>query len=172
MEFKRVEQPKIVENEDDFYKSAFNLLLDYTLYIISTKDCNWVINNKSLLHDFLTEYATSSAKERLERLDYYGVIPNQNNELHIKKELYKNVNIDIRLADIYKQVMGTDLHDKWVSTDFSAIFTYNEQKASEVANEIQNKLSDGDFQDAIVLDIIELAENENTDSWKILFKTI
>ena len=172
MEFKRVEQPKIVENEDDFYKSAFNLLLDYTLYIISTKDCNWVINNKSLLHDFLTEYATSSAKERLERLDYYGVIPNQNNELHIKKELYRNVNIDIRLADIYKQVMETDLHDKWVSTDFSAIFTYNEQKASEVANEIQNKLSDGDFQDAIVLDIIELAENENTDSWKILFKTI
>ena len=171
-EFRMIEQAKIVGKEDDFYKSAFNLLLDYTLYIISTKDRDWVINNKSLLHDFLVEYVTSEAKERLERLDEYGVIPNQNNELHIKKELYKNVEINEQLADIYKQVLRIDLHDKWVSTEFSEILEYNEQKASEAANEIQNKLSEDDFQNPIVLDIIELAENETLPSWKILFKTI
>ena len=170
--FQKIEQPKLVENEEDFYKSAFNLLLDYTLYIISTKDCDWVKNNSPLLHDFLVDYAASKAKERLDRLDEYGVIPNQNNVLHIKKELYKNANINDLLADIYEQVMGTDLHDKWVSIDFSEIFEYNKQTASEVANEIQNKLNDDDFQDPIVIDIIELAENEMTPSWQILFKTI
>lgn len=46
------------------------------------------------------------------------------------------------------------------------------KKASEVANKIQTTLSDGDFQDTVVLDIIELAENESIDSWKILFKSI
>lgn len=171
-EFQKIEQPKLVENEEDFYKTAFNLLLDYTLYIISTKDCDWVKNDDSLLHAFLVDYAGSEAKERLERLDVYGVIPNQNKVLHLKKELYKNVNINNQLADIYKEVMGIDLHDKWVSTDYSEIFAYNEQTASEVANEIQNKLSDNDFQNAIVIDIIELAENETTPSWRVLFKTI
>ena len=171
-EFQKIEQPKLMENEEDFYKAAFNLLLDYTLYIISTKDCVWVKNNKSLLHDFLVDYAASKAENRLNRLDDYGVIPNQNNVLYIKKELYKNDNINDQLADIYEQVMGTDLHDKWVSTDFSEIFEYNKQTASEVANEIQNKLNDDDFQNPIVIDIIELAENETTPSWRILFKAI
>lgn len=64
------------------------------------------------------------------------------------------------------------MHEHWVHTDFSAIFVYNEEIASEVANKIQTALSDGDFQDTVVLDIIELAENESIDSWKILFKSI
>lgn len=171
-EFQKIEQPNLVKNEEDFYKTAFNLLLDYTLYIISTKDCDWVKNNDSSLHAFLVDYAKSEAKDRLERLDDYGVIPNQNNVLLIKKELYKNVNINDQLADIYKEVMYIDLHDKWVSTDYSEIFKYNEQTASEVANEIQNELNDKDFQNPIVIDIIELAENETTPSWRVLFKTI
>lgn len=171
-QFARYDQPKIVEKEDDFYNPAFNLLLDYTLYVISLKDKKWVKDNEQLLKDFLTEYATSNAKERLERLDEFAVIPNYNYQLCTKKELSKNVNIHEDLAKFYQNVIKEDLHEHWVHTNFSAIFVYNEEKASEVANKIQTTLSDGDFQDTVVLDIIELAENESIDSWKILFKSI
>lgn len=171
-QFARYDQPKIVEKEDDFYNPAFNLLLDYTLYVISLKDKKWVKDNEQLLKDFLTEYATSNAKERLERLDEFAVIPNYNYQLCTKKKLSKNVNIHEDLAKFYQNVIKEDLHEHWVHTNFSAIFVYNEEKASEVANKIQTTLSDGDFQDTVVLDIIELAENESIDSWKILFKSI
>ena len=171
-EFIVINQPKLTENEEDFYNPAFNFLLDYSLYTISTKDSNWVIANLETLKEFLTEYSSSSANERLARLDEYAVIPNYLYNLCTKKELSKNVNITEQLAQFYMEVIKKDLHEKWVHDDFKEIFTYAEQKASDVANEIQNKLSDEEFQDTIVLDIIELAENENTDNWKLLFRTI
>lgn len=165
-------EPKVIDKEDDFYNPAFNFLLDYTLYTISTKEEDWIKDNRALLLSFVKEYATSTAIERVNKLDDYAVIPNQNGALCIKKELYKNVNIDDTLAVFYKTVMGEDLQDKWVAVDFQDLFTYSEQKASEVANDVQNKLAEGDFKDTIVLDIIELAENETIDNWKILFRTI
>ena len=171
-EFVKVYQPKLVDKEDDFYNPAFNLLLDYTLYTISQKDSEWVVANKSILKDFLSEYATSTAVERLSHLNDYGVIPNQRNELCKIDELVNNKNIDETLAKFYLEVMKADLHAVWVHDDFNTIFNYTEQNASEVANKIQNKLSDEEFQDTIVLDIIELAENETIDNWKLLFKTI
>jgi len=171
-QFARYDQPKIVEKEDDFYNPAFNLLLDYTLYVISKKDEEWVKDNEQLLKGFLTEYATSNAKERLERLDEFAVIPNYNYQLCTKEKLSKNVNIREDLAKFYQEVIKEGLHGHWVHDHFSTIFVYNEEKAPEVANKIETALSNGDFQDTVVLDIIELAENESADSWKILFKSI
>lgn len=170
--FTKYDLPKVIEKEDDFFNPAFNLLLDYTLYVISLKDVAWTKANEQLLKDFLTEYATSNASDRLSKLDEYGVIPNHYYTLCTKEKLFKNVNINKELAQFYLDVVKEDLHDYWVHPNFANIFSYNEQKASEVANKIQTKLSDDDFQDAIVLDIIELAENENVDSWKVLFKGV
>ena len=89
MTLTKIEQPKVIEKEDDFYNPAFNLLLDYTLYVISSKDVQWVKDNEVLLKDFLSEYATSTASDRLAKLDDYGVIPNHHYSLCIKKELKK-----------------------------------------------------------------------------------
>lgn len=171
-EFTIINQPKLVENEEDFYNPAFNFLLEYSLYTLSTKDSNWVISNQETLKEFLTEYSSSSAIDRLTHLDEYAVIPNHLYNLCAKKDLNKNVNITEKLAQFYMDVIKKDLHEKWVHDDFKEIFIYAEQKASDIANEIQNKLSDEEFQDTIVLDIIELAENEDTDNWKLLFRTI
>ena len=63
-QFTCLAQQKVIDKEDDFYNPAFNLLLDYTLYVISQKDEEWVKDNDQLLKDFLTDYATSNAKER------------------------------------------------------------------------------------------------------------
>ena len=95
-----------------------------------------------------------------------------NYQLRTKKELCKNVNIHEDLAKFYLDVIKEDLHEHWVHDNFNTIFVYNEEKAQEVANKIQTALSEEDFQDTVVLDIIELAENESIDSWKILFKSI
>lgn len=171
-EFRKISQTKLLDKEEDFYSTAFNFLLDYTLYTISHKSTEWVQSNISLLKDFLCEYAKSVAADRISRLDEYAVLPNQNFELCLMKDLFRNENVNEQLAKFYLEVMDVDLHAKWVHDDFTSIFSITEQKASDVANEIQNKLSENDFQDTIVLDIIELTENDNANDWKLLFKTI
>ena len=171
-EFSQISQPKIVDKEDDFYSPAFNLLLDNTLLLISRKDKSWVKLNKSLLLDFLRTYSESKDSDRLEKLDTYSVIPNQNGVLCPKCDLSKNIKTDKSLAGIYKAVLGEDLHDLWVDSDFADLFLYKEMKADDVASKVEKALTDGQFKDTIVLDIIERAENEATENWRILFRKI
>ena len=58
IEYKTVPTIKFKEDkEEDFYSSAFNLLLDYTLYKLSQKDIEWVQSNKVWLKSFLKNIA-------------------------------------------------------------------------------------------------------------------
>ena len=172
-EFNKIQIPCPVVSEEDFYASAFNLLMDYTLYTISQKDAVWVETNIDKLTTFLSSYAESKADEKLAKLSTYGVIPNCNFELTLLNDLYKNIDIDETLAKLYKDVTKEDLSAKWVHLNFSELYTYKEQKAQDVANSIQNKLSDDNFTNPIVLDIIELTEDTKMgDHWAALFKII
>lgn len=172
-EFKQIKLPCPVPNEEEFYYSAFNFLMDYTLYTISLKDSIWVESNIDKLTNFLSTYAESKADERLSKLKTYGVIPNCNFELCLLNNLSKNIDIDDKLEKLYKDVIKEDLKDSWVHSNFSELFTYAEQKAQDVANSIQNKLSEDDYKNPIVLDIIEFTEdNEKGDYWAGLFKSI
>ena len=94
-------EPKVIEKEDDFYNPAFNFLLDYTLYTISTKGEDWIKDNRALLLSFVKEYATSTATERVTKLDDYAVIPNQNGALCIKNKLNKNVNMFMKKTYVH-----------------------------------------------------------------------
>lgn len=133
--------PKQEDKEEDFYSSAFSLLIDYTLYQISTQDENWVKENKSFLLRFLTEYAKSTDTARKDKLDTYGVIPCQKGYLCVKKELVRNDGIIQELAAIYNSVMGKDLQEKWIDTDFENLYTdFNTQTPNDIAPDIQTEL--------------------------------
>lgn len=133
--------PKLEDKEEDFYSSAFGLLLDYTLYQISKKDEKWVAENKTFLFNLLSEYAKSSDNSRLEKLDSYGVIPCQKGYLCLKKDLMKNVGIPSELADIYLKIIGKDLHNKWIDTMFENLYSdFNIQTPEDIAPAIQTEL--------------------------------
>lgn len=171
--------PKLGETEEEFYNSAFTLLLDYTLYQISLQDVNWVAANRSFLLKFLKEYATSDNSTRKEKLDTYGVIPCQRGYLCVKKELVKNVGIIPELATIYNTIIGGDLHEKWIDTEFENLYEdFNTQTPEDIAPAIQTELvkymkevNNGDRQkdkkfEAIIRQIIlNIGNGEGWEKW-------
>lgn len=129
-----------VEDEEDFYKTAFNFLVDYTLYQISLKESEWVKENVTWLRDFIEVYNPSVNEERKKRLNDYGVLPNQRSELCLLQDLHNNVDVPEELAVIFSTLFDRDLHEKWINESFKKFVTIPEDKAKDVAAEIERCL--------------------------------
>ena len=138
--YKQQYLPKLEEKEDDFYSTPFNFMVDYTLLSLSLKQSTWVNVNKKWLLDFLTEYATSTDKDWVGKLNQYGVLPSQLDTLCIKDDLNKNDGIKEDLAAIYKAVFAKDLHEDWADTAFEDLFELTKQTPEEIAKKIEEAL--------------------------------
>ena len=167
--------PKLTEDEETFYAPTFNYLCDCSLYFVSLKDSDWVKDNADLLHDFVITYASSTDKDRQDKLNVYGVIPNQNNGLCKKEDLLKNDAISDELADLYQEVINKDLHDEWVNARYESLIS-EAIIPKDVAREIYETIKDELGQEKIThytkpLRQIILKLNEDTD-WKNWFPEI
>ena len=138
--FTKINIVKLRDEEEEFYKTAFNFLLDYTLYQISLRSSDWVKENKDWLNRFLTEYTSSKNEDRLKKLDDYGVIPNQRGMLCLKKDLHKNNGVPREMADIYKTLFRKDLYEGWIDEDFENLVTLTEDTPVDIANKIEKSL--------------------------------
>ena len=125
------------DDEEEFYKPAFNLLLDYTLSQICKKDTTWVVEHKEWLLRFLQEYAPKDNEGRKKKLDTYGVLPNQNAALYLLSSLKANNGVPIEMADIYQEVFGKDLKDEWVDPTFETLVEFPIVTPIAVAQEIE-----------------------------------
>ena len=96
-------------------------------------------NNKSWLQEFLTEYAPDKNEERKKKLNDYGVLPNQNNELCLISDLRKNAGSE-ELVDIYRTIFNKDLKNDWIDSNFESIVTLFEDKPEDIANKIEKAL--------------------------------
>ena len=161
------------DDEEEFYKSAFNFLLDYTLYQVSLKPAKWVGENKDWLKRFLTEYAPSANEDRKKKLDDYGVLPNQNNVLCKLNDLKRNAGCE-DLVSIYKTVFDKDLKDDWIDSDFESVVALSDDKPEEIANKIetilvadmkQEEIKDRKFQKTVRAIILKIAKDKKGESW-------
>ena len=172
--FAKVDTVKFREDEEEeFYKSAFNFLLDYTLCKVSIKSSQWVSDNKDWLLRFLTAYAPNSNEERKKKLDDYGVLPNQNNILCKKNDLHKNAGAE-DLVTIYQTVFGKDLKNGWIDASFESIITLTEDTPEDIANKIetslvidmkQENISERKFQKVVREIILKIAKDKRWESW-------
>lgn len=173
-EYKRIETIKYRDDkEEDFYLSAFNMLLDYTLYLLCQKDLEWVNTHKEWLMSFLTEYSPSTNEEHRKRLDDYSVLPNQNGDLCLKKDLHKNNGVPAEMAEIYKDIFGTDLKKSWIDTDFESIVSLVEDNPENIAKEIESKLvadmkqdsNERKFEKIVRTIVLNIAESNEWEEW-------
>ena len=161
------------ENEEDFYSVAFNLLLDYTLYLLCHKDAEWVKQNREWLKSFLTEYSPSTNDEHKKRLDDYGVLPNQKGELCLMKDLHMNNGVPPEMATIYLTIFGKDLHEKWVDEDFEDIITLTKDEPKDIATTIEGSLvtdmkqeaKDRQFERIVRTIVLKIAESKEWEDW-------
>ncbi|MGM9746582.1 MAG: sacsin N-terminal ATP-binding-like domain-containing protein [Paludibacteraceae bacterium] len=166
------------DNEEDFYTNAFNFLLDYTLLQIDTKDSSWVADeeNKVWLKSFLTLYSPKTNTDHQNRLDLYRVLPNQNSELCLMKDLVQNMGVPEQLADIYQTIFNNDLHSKWIDPQFECLIDLDKDTPTEVATKVERTIVEDMKEetnrryDKEVRDIIlKIAESQD---WKMWFNQI
>jgi len=183
--------PALTEDEADFYSSAFNYLIDNTLFVLSRKPETWFkdeVEGKSrlsLLKDFLAEFTNTTDKDRLGKLDEYGIIPNRNLLMCLPKELKKSDSetIPVRILDLYKSLASLvsspikDYREVLVHEEFESFYPFKVCKTSEITDEMEAMLREKDDDYSwettrkIVLDIIEGIDN-NEWSDKDVFRDI
>lgn len=159
------------DKEEDFYATAFNLLLDYTLSQISQKDEEWVLNNKDWLKAFLFEYSPSTSDAHKKRLNDYAILPNSKGKLCMLDNLRLNNRVPEEMAEIYRQTFDHDLYDIWIDPDFVSIIQLQSDTPEEIAGQIDRKLNlDMDAKernfDKIILNIIlKISESSRWKTW-------
>lgn len=164
------------ESNFDLYRQLFVSLVENQMMKIELKNSEWVKENFDDLRAFVDNARGDDYKNFCTQ---YAIYPDMNGALHKPEDLKGNDEVPEKLFDFYQQVLGEDLKSKCVDERFSSYYAnYEDDKykctAQSVAKEIQNKLSEGNYQDIVLLDIIELTEKESSEGsqWQKLFKDI
>lgn len=160
----------------DLYRQVFVSLVENQMMKIQHHDVSWVTEHIDELIMFVDNARGDDYKNFCTQ---YAIYPDMNSKLHTPDSLKKNSNVNEELFDFYFQVLNEDLKGKCVDARFE---TYYEKFAEEayqytpqsVAKDIQNKLSVDNYQDIVLLDIIDLTEKESEEGlqWQLLFKDI
>lgn len=160
----------------DLYRQLFISLVENQMMKIDQRDAIWVKANYDNLMTFVNEARGDDYKSFCTR---YAIYPDMNGELHSPDELKKNVNVSTELFELYHSVLGEDLKAKCVDANFEMFYAkYAEAEhqytPQNVAKSIQNKLSEGGYQDRVLLDIIDNTELPGAAGlqWQMLFKDI
>lgn len=178
VEYKEREIPAWEDESESFdlYRSIFLSLVENQMMKIAQKDSQWVSDNYDDLVTFVGNATGDDYKSFCTR---YAIYPDMNKDLHEPDSLKKCVDVDNILFDLYNQVMKDDLKSKCVDPTFATFFDkYNENTyqytSTDVASDIKKKLSEGQYKDTIVLDIIDLTESDTSEGlkWRDLFKDI
>lgn len=143
---------KIVDGSQpvDLYTRTFNFLVEHTMYFISTKNEDWLIqdedheiNHRRLLK-FVSIYANSAKTnlDNMERLKKYSIFPNQLGKLCCLNDnkLKKNEKIDEDIVELYLKVMKDDLKEYWVDENFKDLYEFNEELPIEVGRRMEDTL--------------------------------
>lgn len=160
----------------DLYRQVFVSLVENQMLKIQKKDSVWVEQN---IDDLVLFVDNARGDDYKNFCTQYAIYPDMNGELHKPEALKKKDKVNEELFYLYEQVIGEDLKSKCVDERFELFYTNYSQDAykytaQNVAKDIQNKLSEGQYKDTVLIDIIELTENETKEGyqWRMLFKDI
>lgn len=160
----------------DLYRQVFVSLVENQMMKIQQHDASWVRNN---IDDLVAFVDNARGDDYKNFCTQYAIYPDMNCNLHTPDSLKKNYKVNDKLFNLYSQVLNEDLRGKCVDSRFESFYekfieeTYQYTPQS-VAKDIQNKLSADNYQDVILLDIIDWTEENTTEGqqWRYLFKDI
>lgn len=175
VKYKKKEISPVGPNEPDLYNSVFNFLVENTMLMLSRKDSCWLTkdenheDNSNLLFQFVSTLADTLDETRLEKLNLYGVIPNQLGELCKAKDLKKNISVCDALVDLYDKVFNDKLRSYFVDGRYDNLYKYVDYTKEDLGNQIEQELSRKQYEGTVILEIINhLYKGE----WKDVFPNI
>ena len=157
-------------NERDIAELPFKHLVECMLLEISQHDEVWVTNNIDYivsLHSSISEWTEYYNRNNRDGLCIkYGAFPNRNGCPSMVRNLEKGIDIPDDLSVLYQDVMENDLNDRLVDNRFESFCDFDELTAQEVAEEIEKRLEENEFQESAVLDIINnIDKDERWGRW-------
>ena len=157
-------------NERDIAELPFKHLVECMLLEISQHDEVWVTNNIDYivsLHSSISEWTEYYNRNNRDGLCIkYGAFPNRNGCPSMVRNLEKGIDIPDELSVLYQDVMENDLNDRLVDNRFESFCDFDELTAKNVAEEIEKRLEENEFQDSAVLDIINnIDKDERWGRW-------
>ncbi len=157
-------------NEREIAELPFKHLVECMLLEISQHDEVWVTNNIDYivsLHSSISEWTEYYNRNNRDGLCIkYGAFPNRNGCPSMARKLEKGIDIPDELSVLYQDVMENGLNDRLVDNRFESFCDFDELTAQEVAEEIEKRLEENEFQESAVLDIINnIDKDERWGRW-------
>lgn len=173
------------DKEQNLYRNAFDVLVEYTLKSIETKaakDNDWYANNSQLHLNILNalcnrERTTSYQTETFLK---YAIMPNQEGKLLKVSEL--NVLADAEnvmqkdkdtLYNLYSKTFKETLGQKIVDDNYAWMCDFGQLPPKKICHDVDESLRDDDYSNPVVIEIIDLLDNEKDGAlWKNWFSNI
>lgn len=128
-------------NTIDIYESAFNYLLDNTLFSLSKKDIDWVKENKEILLTLLTILKTkTNDQDHHKRLESNAVFPNRNGKLCEFGKLKKNIENDEYFVNEYYSLTNYDLNNDWVDVEFQNLMDFPDESLRTLGTKLETEI--------------------------------
>lgn len=160
------------DTEQSLYRTAFEVLVEYTLQHISKKENDWFSKNeenRKLHYNLLYALCDKSRPTNYQQKMFleYAIIPNQKGILCKPKDLKeledKNKipeETQHTLLKLYSDGLGTSYQEKLIDDAYAELVEAEKVSAKSIAREIEDKLKEGNFQNPISIDLIELIDEE------------
>lgn len=160
------------DTEQNLYRTAFEILVEYTLQYITKKEKDWFSknkNNQKLHYNLLNALCDKNRPTNYQQKMFleYSIIPNQKGILCNPKDLKeledKNKipeKIQLTLLNLYSDGLGTSYQEKLIDDAYAEMVKVEKVSAKNIAREIEDKLKEENFQNLISIKLIELLDEE------------
>lgn len=164
-----------MDKEQNLYRTAFDVLVEYTLQCIEKNDSVWFSKHKDLHRNLLNKLCDKDRPTiyQKEMFSKYSIIPNKKGEFCILKDLRELENRDYIPQEIqdcllcfYHDVLCASYEEKLIDYDYAEMIETEKVSAKTIAREIEDKLKEENFQNPITIKLIELIDKEENSSQK------
>lgn len=161
-----------VDTEQNLYRTAFDILVEYVLQHIAKKEKDWFSkdeDNRKLHYHLLNALCDKGRPTNYQRKMFleYAIIPNQKRILCNPKDLKElegknNIPQEIQdtLWNFYSNEFGASYQEKLIDDAYAEMVEVEKVSVKSIAREIEDKLKEENFQNSISIELIELIDEE------------
>lgn len=171
------------DKEQGLYRTAFDVLVEYSLGVIANKDRSWLKKeaNKELHYKLFQALSNKDrpTTHQKELFPKYAIIPNQEEELCMVDKLSiltgrETIPMDIqdKLLELYQKVFNESYKAKLVDEQYVEFVQCKEVNPQDIGRQIEEELKRDKYTHSSIIEIIEQLDCETESCWSDWFKYI
>lgn len=173
------------DTEQQLYRTAFEVLVNYVLKYIEQKGDDWYVHNQELHFELLSSLCNKERPTIYQTKTFleFCIIPNQEQKFSKKEELKVLFDREIipeeiqhKLFEIYNELMKKSYRAQLVNEKYSWMLSFEEVQPKSIGREIEDFLKENNYSNTITITILDLLDEEEKNVgkkyWSIWFENI